>query len=118
MIVLDQFPRKGRLSSYDKVTLVLAKPLDGVVPKVTGLSLDGARRRLQARGLVAAIERYAKGRAGRVLAQTPDAGVAAAPHMKVKLVVGLICRHGRRTYQASLTNSGVYAIEVADERAL
>ena len=86
-LVLAQFPRRGRLSSYDKVTLVLAKPLNGVVPKVTGLSLDQARRRLHARGLVS-IERFAKGRAGRVLAQTPAAGVAAAPHLKVRLVVG------------------------------
>ena len=34
------------------------------------------------------IERFAKGRAGRVLAQTPVAGVAAAPHLKVRLLVG------------------------------
>ncbi len=86
-LVLDQFPRKGRLSSYDTVTLVLAKPLNGVVPKVTGLSLSAARARLHARGLVS-IGRYGNGRAGRVLAQTPLPGVAAAPHMKVKLVVG------------------------------
>ena len=71
------FPRKGRLSSYDTVTLVLAKPLHGVVPKVVGLSLRNARRRLRARGLVPVIERFADGRAGRVLAQMPVAGVAA-----------------------------------------
>ncbi len=87
-LVLDQFPRKGRLSSYDRVTLVLAKPLHGVVPKVTGLSLSAARRRLRGRGLVAKIERFADGRAGRVLAQMPVAGVAAAPRMKIRLVVG------------------------------
>ena len=87
-LVLDQFPRKGRLSSYDKVTLVLAKPLHGVVPRVTGLSLNAARRRLRARGLVVTIERSANGHAGRVLAQMPVAGVAAAPRMKVRLIVG------------------------------
>jgi penicillin-binding protein 1A len=87
-LVLDQFPRKGRLSSYDTVTLVLAKPLHGVVPKLIGLSLNDARRRLRARGLVAVIERFADGRAGRVLAQTPIAGVAGAPRMKIRLVVG------------------------------
>jgi penicillin-binding protein 1A len=87
-LVLDQFPRKGRLSSYDKVTLVLAKPLHGVVPKVTGLSLNDARRRLRGRGLVAVVERFADGRAGRVLAQMPVAGVAGAPRMKIRLVVG------------------------------
>jgi penicillin-binding protein 1A len=87
-LVLDQFPRKGRLSSYDTVTLVLAKPLHGVVPKVIGLSLRDARRRLRRTGLVPVIERFADGRAGRVLAQTPVAGVAAAPRMRVTLVVG------------------------------
>jgi penicillin-binding protein 1A len=87
-LVLDQFPRKGRLSSYDKVTLVLAKPLHGVVPKVTGLSLNDARRRLRGRGLVVTVERFADGRPGRVLAQMPIAGVAAAPRMKIMLVVG------------------------------
>jgi hypothetical protein len=87
-LVLDQFPRKGRLSSYDTVTLVLAKPLHGVVPKLIGLSLNDARRRLRARGLVGVIERFADGRAGRVLAQRPVAGVAGAPRMKIRLVVG------------------------------
>ena len=87
-LVLDQFPRKGHLSSYDTVTLVLAKPLHGVVPKLIGLSLGDARRRLRARGLVLVIERFVHGRADRVLAQMPVAGVAAAPGMKIRLVVG------------------------------
>jgi Uncharacterized protein conserved in bacteria len=86
--VLDQFPRKGRLSSHDSVTLVLAKPLHGIVPKVIGLSLRTARRKLRARGLVPVIERFADGRAGRVLAQGPVAGVAAGPGMKIRLIVG------------------------------
>jgi len=87
-LVLDQFPRKGRASSYDTVTLVLAKPLHGVVPRIVGLSIREARRRLHARGLVPAIARFGDGRAGRVLAQMPPAGVAAGPRMKVTLVVG------------------------------
>jgi penicillin-binding protein 1A len=87
-LVLDQFPRKGRASSYDTVTLVLAKPLHGVVPKVTGLSLRLARTKLRSRGLVPDIERFSEGRSGTVLAQVPVAGVAAAPRMKVRLVVG------------------------------
>jgi penicillin-binding protein 1A len=87
-LVLDQFPRKGHLSSYDTVTLVLAKPLHGVVPKLIGLSLKDAERRLHARGLVAVIARSVRGRTDRVLAQKPVAGVAAAPGMKIKLVVG------------------------------
>jgi penicillin-binding protein 1A len=87
-LVLDQFPRKGHASSYDTVTLVLAKALHGVVPKVTGLTLRDARSRLRARGLIADVERFAEGRSGKVLAQMPPAGVAAAPRLRVRLVVG------------------------------
>ena len=87
-LVLDQFPRRGRLSSWDAVTLVLAKPLHGVVPHVVGLPVRQARARLRARGLVPMVERFADGRAGTILAQIPNGGVAAAPGMKVRLVVG------------------------------
>jgi penicillin-binding protein 1A len=87
-IVLDQFPRKGRLSSWDKVTLVLAKPLHGVVPRVVGLSLVDARRRLRRKGLTPTVDRFADGHAGRVIAQMPVAGVAASAHLQVRLVVG------------------------------
>jgi hypothetical protein len=87
-LVLDQFPRRGHASSWDTVTLVLAKPLHGVVPQVVGLSLRDARVRLRRRGLVPGIARFADGRAGRVLAQMPAAGVAASPRMYVRLVVG------------------------------
>ncbi|CAN5179013.1 hypothetical protein BH18ACT12_BH18ACT12_05650 [soil metagenome] len=87
-LVLDQFPRKGRASSYDTVTLVLAKPLHGVVPKVIGLSLGEARARLRNRGFVPVIERFADGEAGQVLAQMPPPGVAGGKRLKVTLVVG------------------------------
>jgi beta-lactam-binding protein with PASTA domain len=87
-LVLDQFPRKGRLSSWDTVTLVLAKPLHGVVPRVVGLSLHEARQKLRARGLVPVLDRFADGRSGRVLAQMPVGGVAGAPRLKVRLIVG------------------------------
>jgi membrane peptidoglycan carboxypeptidase len=49
-LVLDQFPRKGRLSSYDTVTLVLAKPLHGVVPTVLGRALRTGSRPDAGRG--------------------------------------------------------------------
>jgi membrane peptidoglycan carboxypeptidase len=87
-LVLDQFPRRGRLSSWDAVTLVLAKPLHGVIPQVVGLPVRQARARLRARGLVPTVERFAEGRSGTVLAQVPTGGVAAAPGMKIRLVVG------------------------------
>jgi len=55
---------------------------------VIGLTLGQARARLHARGLVVSVERFAHGSAGKVLAQKPAAGVAAASGMKIKLVVG------------------------------
>jgi penicillin-binding protein 1A len=82
-VVLRQFPDGGTLSSFDKVTLVLAKPLHGLVPKTIGLTLRAARTRLAKLKLVPQVT----GRAGRVVAQQPHAGVAAAPGMKVRLVV-------------------------------
>ena len=82
-VVLRQFPAGGTLSSFDKVTLVLAKPLHGVVPKTVGLTLRAARVRLEKLKLIPQVT----GRSGRVVAQQPRAGVAAAPGMKVRLVV-------------------------------
>jgi penicillin-binding protein 1A len=82
-VVLKQFPAGGTLSSFDKVTLVLAKPLHGVVPKTVGLSVRAARIRLSKLKLVPQVT----GSTGRVVAQKPKAGVAAVPGMKVQLVV-------------------------------
>ncbi|HKT45793.1 MAG TPA: PBP1A family penicillin-binding protein [Gaiellaceae bacterium] len=82
-IVLKQFPAGGTLSSFDKVTLVLAKPLHGVVPHMIGLTVHAAQVRLRRLKLVP----MPTGTKGRVVAQTPKAGVAAAPGMKVTLVV-------------------------------
>ena len=87
-VVLDQFPKKGRLSSWDKVTLVLAKPLDGLVPRVAGLPLERARARLRKVGLVAVVEYRAGRTPGIVLSQKPAGGRAAERGMPVTLVVG------------------------------
>ena len=85
-LVVGQFPRTGHASSFDTVTLVLAKPLHGVVPKVVGLPLARARARLHAIGL--AIQAPANSADGTiVLAQWPRPGVAAAPHMRVRLTL-------------------------------
>jgi len=46
-VVLRQYPSRGTLSSYQKVTLVLPKALHGTVPKVVGLRLGRAEARLQ-----------------------------------------------------------------------
>jgi beta-lactam-binding protein with PASTA domain len=87
-LVLDQFPKRGHMSSHDTVTLVLAKPLHGVVPKVVGLPLPSARARIRSRGFVPVIERFDEGEAGRVLAQAPPPGVAGADRLRLRLVVG------------------------------
>jgi penicillin-binding protein 1A len=86
-IVIAQYPSHGRLSSYDVVTLILPRALHGAVPNVVGLDLRRARQKLQSRSLDGVVVRFADGRAGHVVSQAPPGGVAAAPHMKVRLVV-------------------------------
>ncbi len=86
-VVVRQFPKAGRLSSFDKVTLVLARPLHGTVPKIVGLNLRQARAKLRKLKLQTVI-RFGDGKAGRVVAQEPRAGVAAAPGMTIRLRVG------------------------------
>ena len=86
-VVLRQFPRTGRLSSFDKVTLVLAKPLHGTVPKIVGLNLRQARTKLRKAKLLFSV-RSARGKPGKIVSQKPRAGVAAAPGMTVQIRVG------------------------------
>jgi beta-lactam-binding protein with PASTA domain len=83
-IVVRQEPATGTLSAYDKVTLVVRKATRGVVPKVVGMQVARARTRL------APLEADVKvngGSSGRVVAQSPRPGRAAAPGMRVVLVV-------------------------------
>ncbi len=82
-VVLRQYPSRGWLTSYDRVTLVLARATQGVVPRVVGLRVRAARARLALAGLRARPNRLA----GRVVEQTPPAGVAAARGMRVALSV-------------------------------
>ncbi len=87
-VVVAQIPRRGTLSSYQKVTLVLAKPLHGVVPGVVGKALPDARRQLKRMKLASkVVQTKPGGRAGRIVFQQPRGGVAAAPGMLVRLVV-------------------------------
>jgi penicillin-binding protein 1A len=87
-IVLAQYPKKGTLSAYDRVMLVVPRATHGVVPKVVGLKLPKARRRLRKLHLDPRVTGLTDGEPGRVLAQRPRAGVAAANNMTVRLVVG------------------------------
>jgi membrane peptidoglycan carboxypeptidase len=86
-VVLRQFPRAGTLGSYGRVTIVLAKPLHGTVPKVVGLDVGSARSKLRAVKLRATVA-FGKGKPGRVVWQKPSGGVAAAPGMTVRIKVG------------------------------
>jgi membrane peptidoglycan carboxypeptidase len=85
-VVVDQFPRRGHLSSYDTVTLVLPKATHGVIPNVVGLTLARARAKLRAVGLMPNAPSEASDSA-RVVAQWPRPRVAAAPKLKVTLAV-------------------------------
>ena len=86
-IVVRQFPSNGTLSSFGRVTIVLAKPLHGTVPKIVGLRWQKASPKLSRLGLHVTVL-FGKGKPGRVLAQSPRGGVAAAPGMKVSVTVG------------------------------
>jgi penicillin-binding protein 1A len=84
-VVLGQDPGVGgRLSAGDQVTLVLAKPQHGVVPRVVGLGVAEAKAKL--RSLHLATDVRGNG-TGKVTTQQPQAGVAAAPGMRVVVSV-------------------------------
>jgi penicillin-binding protein 1A len=85
-IVLRQYPARGTLSSYDKVTLVVPKALHGVVPKVVGMRLARAEARLARSHLKWTVRGNASPRA-KVTAQTPGPRVAAERGLVVTLVV-------------------------------
>jgi penicillin-binding protein 1A len=80
-VVVKQFPLKGRLSSFDKVTIVFAKPIHGVIPSVVGLPIARARAKLERLKLKPVV----RGLAGRVVRQQPKAGLAAGAGLPVTL---------------------------------
>jgi membrane peptidoglycan carboxypeptidase len=85
-VIVRQFPAKGTLSSYDKVTLVLPKALHGVVPNLVGLRLSRARARLKRLHLKWKLDGNPPAGA-KVVAQAPRAGLAAKRGLTVTLVV-------------------------------
>jgi beta-lactam-binding protein with PASTA domain len=85
-IVVDQRPRTGYRSSYARIILVVTKATQGVIPNLVGRTLDDAQLRLKKLKVRTTIK-WAGGTPGRVLEQRPRAGLAAAPGMKVELVV-------------------------------
>ena len=85
--MLDQVPKRGRRSAYDRVQLIVAKPTHGVVPNLVGQRVSVAQHKLDRRGLKYEVEKAPKGRPGRVVFQLPRAGVAAAPGMLIRIAV-------------------------------
>ena len=86
--VVDQRPRGGTLSSWSTVRIVLPRAGNGRVPRLVGLTVEQARRKL-ARRMLGVLETYADGgRPGIVMAQFPRAGLAATRNMTVRLVIG------------------------------
>ena len=86
-LVVDQEPRRGGLSANDEVTLVVSKAQYGLLPNFVGSSLADVEQ--EARRLKIRLRpRTARGNVGTVLRQSPEPGVAIAPGMRVRLVVG------------------------------
>ena len=82
-MVLGQIPRRGTLSAYDRVILILAKPRYGVVPTVVGLPVDRAVRKLEQLKLNPAV---VGSQDGRVVRQEPRGRIAAAPGLPIRLI--------------------------------
>ena len=86
-VVVKQFPARGHLSSGDRVTIVLSKAQQGVVPNVVGLTLDHAKARLSPLKLEMTVSPSDAPGSARVVAQSPRRGRASAPGMGITLVV-------------------------------
>jgi penicillin-binding protein 1A len=85
-VVLRQYPARGTLSSYQKVTLVLPKALQGAVPRLVGLRLGRAEARLERLHLKWRVG-GSRSKALKVVGQSPRWGVAAKHGLIVTLVV-------------------------------
>jgi beta-lactam-binding protein with PASTA domain len=86
-IVVNQEPRKGGLSAHDTVTIFVTTAKHGILPNFVGSSLADVQREAK-RLRVRLVARAAPGREGTVLRQVPEPGVAIAPGLRVRLVVG------------------------------
>ncbi|MEX2614376.1 MAG: PASTA domain-containing protein, partial [Gaiellaceae bacterium] len=86
-VVLGQDPAAGGLSANDSVRLIVSKAQHGLVPNFVGSSLADASREVRRLRLRPRVVTTA-GPMGMVLSQTPEPGVAAAPKLKIRLVVG------------------------------
>ncbi|HJR95888.1 MAG TPA: PBP1A family penicillin-binding protein [Gaiellaceae bacterium] len=86
-LVVNQEPRRGGLSANDTVTIFVTTAKHGILPNFIGSSLADAQR--EAKRLKVRLDaKTSPGREGTVLRQAPEPGVAVAPRMRVRLVVG------------------------------
>jgi hypothetical protein len=86
-LVVDQEPRRGGLSAHDEVIVTVAKAQHGLLPNFVGSSLADAQREAK-RLKIRLVAHTSPGREGTVLRQLPQPGVAVAPKLRVRLVVG------------------------------
>ena len=86
-VVVRQYPPNGGLSAHDSVILVISKARYGLVPDLVGSSLAAAREQIQKLRLKAEVV-YRKGAVGNVLHQSLQPGIAAAPGLPIRIVVG------------------------------
>jgi len=78
VVVGEKIPPRDVASAYSTIELTVPRAGHGVVPDLVGLSLD------QARSALARVQARAQARgatSGRVVAESPRAGVAASPGM-------------------------------------
>jgi penicillin-binding protein 1A len=80
-IVVAQAPSQGTLSAYDRLTLVVTKALNGVVPRVVGLPVQRAKSKLARLKLDVRVV----GGGPKVSAQSPPPGTAVGPGVRVTL---------------------------------
>jgi membrane peptidoglycan carboxypeptidase len=81
-VVLGQFPRRGTLSAYDSVRLIVPKSLHGTIPRLIGEPVARARARLARLHVRVRIRGSS---AGTVVGQSPDPDSAAADGLTVTL---------------------------------
>jgi len=82
--VVGQMPRRGTASAYDKITLISEKSLHGVVPRVTGLGLAAAEKKLARLHLKVVVKGAPE---GKVVAQSVKPRTASAPGERIVLTV-------------------------------
>jgi penicillin-binding protein 1A len=92
-LVVNQVPRTGGLSAHDSVRLFVTTAPHGLVPNFVGSSLRAADREVRRLRLESRVV-SAPGANGIVVEQSPEPGLAAAPGLNVRLVVGDGSRKG------------------------